>query len=87
MALGATAARRSRAAMSGVALAAVGVALGGLLAYYSTQLVQSFLWGVEGHDPITFGGVAVLFLAVAAAASVLPALRILRLDPVATLRS
>lgn len=87
MALGATAARTIRsAAMSGIALASAGVALGALLAYYSTRLVQSFLWRVDSHDPLTFAGVAVLFLTVAAAASVLPALRILRLDPAATLR-
>jgi ABC-type lipoprotein release transport system permease subunit len=49
--------------------------------------VAAFLWGVEGRDPLTFAAVAVLFLVVAAAASVLPALRILRLDPATTLRA
>jgi putative ABC transport system permease protein len=87
MALGATVARTIQAsALSGVALASAGVVLGGLLAYFSVQLVQSFLWGVEGRDPLTFACAAVLFVVVAAAASVLPALRILRLDPAATLR-
>jgi hypothetical protein len=87
MALGATAARTIRsAAISGVALACAGIAIGALLGYCSVTLVQSFLWGVEGHDPLTFAAVAMLFLVVAAMASVLPALRILRLDPAATLR-
>jgi hypothetical protein len=88
MALGATAAQTIRAAAwSGITLSIAGVALGALLAFYSTQLVQSFLWGVQRRDPITFGGVALLFVVVAALASVLPALRIMRLDPAATLRS
>jgi predicted permease len=87
MALGASAARTIRSTvLAGVGLACIGVACGALLAYFVVTLVQSFLWGVEGHDPATFVAVSVLFLIVAAAASLLPSLRILRLDPAATLR-
>ena len=43
--------------------------------------------GLAGGDPVTFLSVAGLFLAVAAAASLLPTLRIARLDPVQTLRN
>jgi ABC-type lipoprotein release transport system permease subunit len=49
--------------------------------------VESFLWGVGQHDPTTYAGVALFLLAVATVASVLPALRILRLDPAETLRN
>jgi ABC-type lipoprotein release transport system permease subunit len=45
------------------------------------------VWGVTTTDPITFGGVALLLLGVAAVASVVPALRILQLDPAQTLRA
>jgi ABC-type lipoprotein release transport system permease subunit len=41
---------------------------------------------VSPTDPATFGAVAALFLTIAAVASLAPALRILRLDPAATLR-
>jgi ABC-type antimicrobial peptide transport system permease subunit len=41
---------------------------------------------VDAHDPLTIAGVSVFFVLVAAGASLLPALRILRLDPVHALR-
>ncbi|HUF46174.1 MAG TPA: ADOP family duplicated permease [Vicinamibacterales bacterium] len=75
-----------RAAMSGVMLAAVGSGLGALLSLWAVGFVQSFLWGVDAHDPLTIVGVGLVFVLVAAGASVLPALRILRLDPVHALR-
>jgi ABC-type lipoprotein release transport system permease subunit len=50
-------------------------------------LVRGFLWGVGEHDALTYLAVIAFFLVVAAAASVLPALRILRLDPAETLRN
>jgi predicted permease len=75
-----------RAAMSGVRLAAVGAALGAVLSLWAVGFVQSFLWGVDAHDPLTIAGVSVFFVLVAAGASLLPALRILRLDPVHALR-
>jgi putative ABC transport system permease protein len=45
------------------------------------------IWGVKPTDPLTFLGVAAIFLLVAAGASFLPALRVARLDPATTLRS
>jgi putative ABC transport system permease protein len=42
--------------------------------------------GIGVNDPLTFGGVALLLLAVATVASVAPAGRILRLDPATTRR-
>jgi ABC-type lipoprotein release transport system permease subunit len=41
---------------------------------------------VSATDPLTFVGAALGLVAVAAIASLAPALRILRLDPAATLR-
>jgi predicted permease len=87
MALGArVGATVARVALSGLGLAAAGAMLGGLLSLWATGLVEGFLWSVGPRDPLTYTGVAAFFLVVAAVASVLPALRILRLDPARTLR-
>ena len=73
--------------MSGVALAAAGAGLGGLLSMPAARLVQASLVGVGERDPLTYAGVIVFLLVVAAIASLIPALRILKLDPASTLRS
>ena len=88
LALGATAGQAvRRVALGGVALSIVGALIGGGLSVVSVGLVRSYLWGVEPHDPMTYAGVALFLLVVATIASVLPALRILRLDPAETLRN
>ena len=61
--------------------------IGGLLSVLSVGLVQSLLVGVGQHDLTTYAGVTLFLLIVATIASVVPALRILRLDPAQTLRS
>ena len=87
LALGATPRQMiRRMATSGIALAAVG-ATGGLgLAWICVRVLESVLWGVAAHDEVTFLAVPILLLLVASVSSVLPALRILRLDPAMTLR-
>jgi predicted permease len=70
----------------GVVLAAVGVLLGLSAAYASAQLIQSLLFGVQARDPLTFVTVATVLLLVAAVASLLPAVRASRVDPVEALR-
>jgi predicted permease len=88
MALGATSRRAiSTLAAPGVMLAVAGTVSGAVLARGATRLLQHFVWGVSANDPVTFLGVAALLVAVAAVASLLPALRILRLDPAQTLRA
>ena len=42
--------------------------------------------GVDAHDPLTFVAVSTVLLVFAAAASLVPALRILRLDPARILK-
>jgi ABC-type antimicrobial peptide transport system permease subunit len=88
IALGASAWSTIRSvAASGVLLAAIGAVVGGLLSVLGVQLVSSFLWGVGDHDPTTYVGVALFLFAVATVASLIPALRILKLDPAETLRA
>jgi predicted permease len=72
---------------SGLKLAGLGVVIGLIGAFALTRLMQGVLYGVSANDPLTFGGVAVALLAVAAFASWLPALRATRVDPLVALRS
>jgi predicted permease len=88
LALGATSAQvMTDVVKSGVMLAAVGVAIGAAAAIPVARLMKSFIWGVTATDPLTFAGVIVALLAVALLASILPARRVLRLDPALTLRA
>jgi len=87
MALGALERQVAGAVMGrGVALAAVGVLLGLVAAYASAQLIQSLLFGVDARDPLTFITVPAVLLLVAVAASLIPAVRASRVDPVEALR-
>ncbi len=67
-------------------LAVAGVAIGIGLSILTADLVKSFLWRVDTSDPTTYIGAALFLLVVAGAASVIPALRILKLNPAQTLR-
>jgi hypothetical protein len=88
LALGATG-RQAIAAVviPGLVLAGVGVAIGAAAALAAARLLQSFVWGVTPSDPPTFAGVVVVLMLIALAASLVPALRVLRLDPAITLRA
>lgn len=88
MALGATIGQTMRdAAMPGIILSVVGLAIGCAVAYGTAGFIRSLLWGVQGHDPLTFAAVVGVLLVVAVVASVMPALRIRRFDPVTLLRT
>ena len=67
-------------------LAAFGVIGGSSLALALSPLVSNQLFGVGAADPITFAGVAGVLLMVALAAAAVPARRVLRADPLTTLR-
>lgn len=88
MALGASVGRALRsAAMPGMIMALAGLAAGLVLAAIGVRTLRSFVYGVTVFDPATYIGVGVLLLTVAAVASILPSLRVLRLDPARTLRA
>lgn len=88
MALGATVRQTViDAARPGIVMALAGLAVGCALAWGTTGLIKNLLWGVRENDPMTFVAVIGVLLAVAVVASVLPALRVRKLDPVALLRS
>src|SRR5262245_6865036 len=88
MALGADARGvRALVVREGVALAAGGVALGGLGALATSRLLTTLLYGVSARDPLTFAGVALLLGVVGIIASYLPARRAAKVDPMVALRT
>jgi len=72
---------------NGLALALFGVALGLAVALVGSRVLSSFVFGVTTHDPVTFVALPLMVLATAALASVIPALRATRVDPMQVLRS
>lgn len=71
----------------GILLALAGIGAGAVLARAAARLIESLLWGVQPGDPITFAATAAILLLISVAASLIPCLRILRLDPARTLHS
>lgn len=70
----------------GVSVAALGAALGALVALATGRVLASLMYGVSPHDPMVLLGAAMLPIAVAVIASYLPARRASRVDPVVALR-
>ncbi|NNF14838.1 MAG: ABC transporter permease [Gemmatimonadetes bacterium] len=67
-------------------VAGAGVVLGLVVSFAAADVVESLLVGVSKTDPLTYVGVPGLLLAVALAASWVPARRAARVDPVVALR-
>jgi putative ABC transport system permease protein len=63
-----------------------GIAIGIAGALAVTRLLGSLLYGVRPTDPTTIGGVVVLLAGVAVAASLIPARRAMKVDPMVALR-
>ncbi len=71
----------------GLVLAAIGTAIGLVIAGAGSTLLESLLYGVRGLDPVTFLGACVLFAAVTLIASYIPARRATKVDPMVALRN
>jgi putative ABC transport system permease protein len=88
VALGASASRILGLVLrEGLALAAAGLAAGLLAAFALSRFLASLLYEVSATDPATFAAIAGLAVLVACAASLVPAVRALRVDPVTALRA
>ena len=88
LALGATARQTIAGVMRpGILLSIAGIGVGLGMSLIAVRFLRSLLWGVRETDPMTFLATAAILLVVAGLASLAPALRILGMDPAATLRN
>lgn len=71
----------------GLSLTGAGIGLGLVLAALFSRVLSSQLFGVGTLDPVAYAGVVVVFLAVALAASYVPARRAAGVDPIIALRT
>jgi ABC-type lipoprotein release transport system permease subunit len=67
-------------------LAAIGLAIGLVCSFVTNRLLVSQLFDVSPHDPWLLTTVSVMLLFVALLASLLPARRAARVDPIGPLR-
>jgi predicted permease len=88
MALGAPAPRVLRlVVLEGLKPTVAGVVLGLVLAAALVRVMTTLLYGVSHHDPRTFATVTLIMLAVGIVATLVPAYRATRVDPIVTLRA
>jgi putative ABC transport system permease protein len=71
----------------GIALVAVGLAIGLVAAFGLTRLLRGMLFNTAPTDPTTFVSVSALFALVGLMACLIPAWRALRVDPVVVLQA
>jgi putative ABC transport system permease protein len=71
----------------GMRVTALGMGIGIAGALALSRFIDSFVFGVEPTDPVTFSVVALLLATIAFLACYLPARRAARLDPAETLRA
>jgi ABC-type antimicrobial peptide transport system permease subunit len=72
---------------SGLVLALAGIVIGMTIAVWATGFMRGLLHDVTPGDPVTFVGVAAGLSVVAVVASLIPALRATRVDPVIALKT
>lgn len=72
---------------SGVRMVGIGIAIGVPAAIGLAQLLRSQLYGISTTDPLTFGVVPLVLVGVALVASLIPARRATRVDPLIAMRS
>jgi predicted permease len=77
---------RSLLLRQGLRLTLLGIAIGLMGASWLTGAMESLLFGVRPNDPLTFAIVSALLLAVALAATYIPARRATKVDPMVALR-
>jgi putative ABC transport system permease protein len=70
----------------GMRLVISGLAIGLVVSLIATRLLATLLFGISARDPLTFGAVTLLLMAVALLAAYFPARRASMVDPIIALR-
>ena len=68
-------------------LVTIGLAMGGILAWFAVRFAGSYIYGVKAHDFFTFTAVAFVLAAASLLAAWLPARRAAAVDPILALRA
>jgi ABC-type antimicrobial peptide transport system permease subunit len=71
----------------GILLTLAGLGAGALAGIFAAPLITDMLVGVSPTDPATLSGAALFLACIAGFATLIPALRATRVDPIRTLRS
>jgi predicted permease len=70
-----------------VLLVAVGLVIGGALAWFAARFAATYIYGVRAHDALTFAAVTLVLALSSFLAAWLPARRAAAVDPILALRS
>jgi ABC-type antimicrobial peptide transport system permease subunit len=70
----------------GMTLVFLGVGLGAGTAWFLARFLGSLLYGVKPNDPMTLAAVSFLLVLAALAATLVPARKAMRVDPIVALR-
>jgi ABC-type antimicrobial peptide transport system permease subunit len=71
----------------GVRIALAGIMAGLTISFLLTRFLSRLLFGISSIDPMTFASASIFLLLVSITASLIPAMRAARLDPIRTLRA
>jgi predicted permease len=70
----------------GMCLAAIGLLLGSVTAFFAARAITTLLFGIRPSDPLTYIGITVVLALAALAACYIPARRATSVDPMVALR-
>jgi ABC-type antimicrobial peptide transport system permease subunit len=73
--------------LRGLALGAVGIAVGAVASVPVASIMRSLLWGTRPNDPLAICTAVTLTIAVILSATAVPAIRAARFDPITQIRS
>ena len=70
----------------GLVLSTIGVVIGVAASFFLTKFLATLLFGVSATDPMIFAAISVLLIGVSTTASLIPARRAMKVDPMVALR-
>jgi putative ABC transport system permease protein len=70
----------------GISVIGMGMAVGVIAAFLLARFMSTLVFGISPHDPVTFTLVPIVLLLIATLATIIPARRAVRVDPMRALR-